>query len=236
VHPHAFGLGHRLPLPPTVGIPAHQLLLLGVHTDNRLGSGQVLAGLLVEVAELGVPVGMLGPLLGLEGALQRVALLLEQPPDGVVADLEPLPAKGIGKLAGGLARPAQRRGGITAGVGVDQLVQRAEQARLALDQSLWPATRTADATARIGRGIQLPHAPIHRWPRQPGEARHARTAATAQRLGGRAGQQAALLLGEVRGDQHIQPAQHGVHVHAGTLTPWHAPTATTGQASHARTP
>src|SRR4029434_1853953 len=119
-------------------------------------AGQMLAGLLVDIAKLPIPVRILSALLGLEGALQRVALLLEQPPDGVVADLEPLPAKGIGKLAGGLARPAQRRGGIAAGVGVDQLVQRAEQARLALDQSLWPATRTADATARIGRGVQLP--------------------------------------------------------------------------------
>jgi hypothetical protein len=44
---------------------------------------------------------------------------------------------------------------------------------------------------------------------------------------------AALLLGQLRGDQHVQPAQHGAHVHAGTLAPWHAPTATIGQPSHA---
>jgi hypothetical protein len=196
----------------------------------------MLAGLLVDIPKLRVPVGMLGALLGLERALQRVALLLQQPPDGVVADLEPLRAKGIGELVGGLAGPPQRAFRVPAGVGVDQLVQRTEQARLALDQPLWPAARTADTTTRIRRVVQLSHARVHRWTRQPGEARHTRATAPAQRPGGRAGQQAALLLGQVRGQQLIQPAQHSVHVHAGTLAPRHAPIATIGQASHAGTP
>jgi hypothetical protein len=68
------------------------LLLLGVHADDRLPVGQILLGLLVDIAELRVPVGMLGALLGFLCALQRVALLLEQPADGVVGDLEPLRA------------------------------------------------------------------------------------------------------------------------------------------------
>jgi hypothetical protein len=83
------GLAGRLPLPPGVGEPADQLLVLGVHTDHRLGSSQVLAGLLVEVAELHMPVGMLGALLGLSGALQRVILPPQQPPDRVIADRMP---------------------------------------------------------------------------------------------------------------------------------------------------
>jgi hypothetical protein len=37
-------------------------------------------GLLVDVPKLRVTVGVLGALLGLEGPLQRVALLFEQPP------------------------------------------------------------------------------------------------------------------------------------------------------------
>jgi hypothetical protein len=61
-------------------------------------------GLLVHIAELRVPVGVLGALLGLEGPLQRVALLLEQPPDGVVGDLKPLRTQRVGELTGGLAR------------------------------------------------------------------------------------------------------------------------------------
>jgi hypothetical protein len=98
----------------------------------------MLLGLLVHIPELRVPVGMLGTLLGLEGALQRVALLLEQPPDGVVGDLEPLPGKGVGELAGRLARPPQRRLGVPAGVRVDQLVQGLQQARVTLGQPLGP--------------------------------------------------------------------------------------------------
>jgi hypothetical protein len=90
VHVDPLGLAGRLPFPPGVGGPADQLLL-GVHADHRLPSSQVLGGLLVEVAELGVPVGMLGALLGLERALQRVALLAEQPPDRVIADRMSLP-------------------------------------------------------------------------------------------------------------------------------------------------
>ena len=80
--------------------------------------------LLVEVAELGVPVEMLGTLQGLDRALQPVALLLEQPPDGVVADRMPGRSERLGQLAGGLAGPAQRAVGVAAGVGVHQPVQR----------------------------------------------------------------------------------------------------------------
>jgi hypothetical protein len=54
------GLARGLPLPATVGELAHQLLLLGVHAHHRLPGGQMGLGLLVEVAELGIPVGVLG--------------------------------------------------------------------------------------------------------------------------------------------------------------------------------
>ncbi len=94
--------------------------------------------------------------------LQRITLLLQQPPDGVVADLEPLRAKRIGELAGGLARPPQRRLRIPASVRVDQLIQCPQQTRLALDQPLWPAARTAHAAVRIRLLVQLPHACVHR--------------------------------------------------------------------------
>jgi hypothetical protein len=108
----------------------------------------MLLGLLVHVAKLGVPVRMLGALQRLLGALQRVALLLQQPPDGVIADPMALRRQRLGQLPCGLARPAQRATRIPAGVGVDQPVQRLQQARLALCQSLWPATRTAHAASR----------------------------------------------------------------------------------------
>ena len=196
----------------------------------------MLLGLIVHVAELGVPVGMLGALLGLLGALQRVILLAEQPPDRVIADRMPLRGERLSQLAGGLAGPPQRALRISAGVGVDQVLQRLEQPRVTLDQPLGPATAAADAPARVRGVIQLPHTGVHRWSGQPAEAGHPRATSAAQGTRRRAGQQAALLLGQVRGDQLVQPGQHGVDVHAATLPPWHAPTATIGQTSHAGTP
>ena len=78
-------LAGRLPLDPTIGVVADQFLLLGIDRDDRLTGGQVLAGLLVEVPKLRVPIRVLGALEGLAGALQPIPLLLfEQPADGVV--------------------------------------------------------------------------------------------------------------------------------------------------------
>jgi hypothetical protein len=65
-------------------------------------------GLLIQVAELGIPVGVLGALQGLERALQPVALLAQQPPHGVVADPMALGGERLGQLPGGLA--VQRNG------------------------------------------------------------------------------------------------------------------------------
>jgi len=195
----------------------------------------MLAGLLVHIPELRVPVGMLGALLGLEGALQRVALLLEQPPDGVVGDLEPLPGKGIGELAGRLARPPQGAFPVPAGVRVDQLVQGLQQARVTLCQPLWPAAGTADAPARVGRVVQLPHAGVHRRAGQSADPGHTRAAAMpSARAAAPASSGAASRSGG--GDQLVQPAQHGVHVHAGNLPNRHTPTATIRQTSHTETP
>jgi hypothetical protein len=53
------GLAGGLPLPAAVGEAADQLLFLGVHAHHRLPGAQMRPSLLVEVAELGVPVGML---------------------------------------------------------------------------------------------------------------------------------------------------------------------------------
>jgi hypothetical protein len=63
-----------------VGEAADQLLPLGIHAHHRLPGGEMDLGLLVEVAELGVPIDVLGALQGLDRALQPVALLLEQQP------------------------------------------------------------------------------------------------------------------------------------------------------------
>jgi hypothetical protein len=236
VHVDPLGLASRLLLGAAIGVAADQLLLLGVHAHNWLPVGLLRLGLLVDLAELRVPVGVLSALLGLEGALQRVALLLEQPPPR------------CRRRPGSSARPARQRAGgwicrstaaatrVPAGVGVDQLVQRGQQARVPLCQPPGPAPGTADAPARVRRVVQLPHPGVHRRPGQPTDPGHPSATTTAQCASGRAGQQATLLLGQVEGDQLVQPAQHGAHVHAATLPPWPTPTATIRQTSHAGTP
>ena len=68
---------------PGVLVRADQFLLLGVHADHRVTRGQVRLGLLVEVAELGVAVGVLAALDGLGVGLQAETLLAQQPGHGV---------------------------------------------------------------------------------------------------------------------------------------------------------
>jgi hypothetical protein len=210
------GSPEGLPLPAAVGEAPDQLLLLGVHTDHRQPGGQILLGLLVEVAESGVAVGMLGALQRLDGALQPVALLLEQPPDGVVTDRMPGRGEHLGQLPGGLARPAQRALRVATGVGVDQPVQRLQQARVALAQPLG-ALVLADASPRVGCLAEFGGAAADRRAGRLGQARDSADPAVAQRPGRRAKQQPTLPLGQVRRDQREGHCQHLIQVHMANL-------------------
>ena len=53
------GVAGGTPLPAAVFVGPHQLFLLGVDADHRIPGGQVVLRLVVEVAELGVAVGVL---------------------------------------------------------------------------------------------------------------------------------------------------------------------------------
>ena len=78
VHVDPLRLAARKPFPPTVFELADQLLLLGVDADHRVAGGDVVAGLVVEIAELGVAIGMLGALDDRGVGLQAEPLGLEQ--------------------------------------------------------------------------------------------------------------------------------------------------------------
>lgn len=114
---------HRIPRrPPGTGRVAEvadQLLLLGVHADHRLAGVSVAASLLVEIPELGVPVGMLAALERLGIGLQAKALLPQQAGDGVRTDPVPLTGQLGCQRAGRLDRPPQRRHRISAFVRLD---------------------------------------------------------------------------------------------------------------------
>ena len=144
------GLALRLPFPPPVLEGADQLLLLGVHRDHRLAGRQERFDLLVEVAELGIPVGMLAPFQRLGRGLQAVAGVLEQRGHRPIPDpVAPL-LQGARQLPGALAGPPQRRHRIAARVRVDQRLQIGQQGRVSLGQRLRPPptrrTRSGAAT------------------------------------------------------------------------------------------
>ena len=75
--------------PPLAKSP-DQLLLLGVDADHRLAGRLVSPGLLADVAELGVPVGVPGALDGLGVGLQAEPLVPQQVSDRIRGDPVPL--------------------------------------------------------------------------------------------------------------------------------------------------
>src|SRR6266511_2950478 len=216
VDPHRGAFG--LPLTAPVAKVADHLFLLGVDADDRLAVGEMLAGLLVEVAELAVTVGVLGALDLLGGGLQRVVQLAKQPGHGPCADPVALGGQLVGQGAGRPARPPQRRGGVAPTGRLDQGVQRVAQAWVAVGRLGASCSWAADATGRLGALVDLADAKVDRGVAHARGASHHRDTAASQRPRLRAGQQASLPLVQLR-------AQHGEHrrqrffghLHAGTL-------------------
>jgi hypothetical protein len=118
----------------------------GVHADHRVTGGAVHADLVVDVAELGVAVGMLTTLDGLGVGLQAEALGLEQPGHGVGRDRMPLAGQLFGQVARRAGGPPQRRIRVTARAGLDQLQQRGGELRVGLGRTLAPAPGPAGPT------------------------------------------------------------------------------------------
>ncbi len=114
------GLPCGTPFVPGVLVVADQLLLLAVHADHRVTGVPVVSCLLIEVAELGVPVGALSTLDGLGVGLQTEAFLPQQAGDRVGADPVALPRQLRCQLPSRLRRPPQRRHRVAPLVGLDQ--------------------------------------------------------------------------------------------------------------------
>ena len=100
----------------------------------------MLAHAVVEVAELGVAIRVLGTLELLGGRLQAVAGLVQQPPHQPFAGRMALPGQRDRQLPRRLDRPAQRRLRITPGVRVDEALQRRRQRRIHRLRSFAPGT------------------------------------------------------------------------------------------------
>jgi hypothetical protein len=119
-----------LPLAAGLGEPPDQLLFLGIDADHRLAGGQEPRGGGVDVAELGVPVGVLSAFEGLAGALQAEPGRAQDLRDHRVADVVSHRGELAGQVAGRLRGPPQRRLGVPAGPRLDERIQPVQQFRV----------------------------------------------------------------------------------------------------------
>ena len=160
------------PARPLVAAP-ELLLLLRVHADHRFTDRLVRLDLLVDVAELCVPVGVLLAFQGLGGALQAKPVVLQQPAHRGRGHTVSLPRQLSGQVPQRFGRPAQWRHGIPALIRLDQLHQRRNQARI---NSLRPQPPTAGPPHTPVRQqrrtiLELEHTLAHRGLADPGDLR-----------------------------------------------------------------
>src|SRR5215218_9394176 len=154
------GLALGAPLPTSHGQPPQLFALLGIHADHRLAVGLVVLDLLVEVTELGIPVGVLGAFECLGVGLQAEHFPLQQSTHRRGGDRMSLPCELLGQVPQRFGRPPQRRHWIAALVRLHQREQGWEEVGVLLGGCLASPTWPADAAGRERRlaGLQLNHA------------------------------------------------------------------------------
>jgi hypothetical protein len=210
VHEHPLRVALRAELLAGVAERPDELLLLGVDTDHRLAQAELQLDRHVEVFELGVAVGMVGPLEDLAVGLQAVAHLVQELRHGLVTDRMPPAFEFGGKPADALGRPAQRRLGVAPGRGFDERFQVGPQGRVTVrcpgPAGAWPA----DPAALEGlSGPDVSHAPPDGRTGEPGRAGDGRHPAPTEveRLG--ADHQPAGPLVDQRGHRPVpRPDRH----------------------------
>lgn len=201
MHAHRHRITRRPPGTARIVEVADQLLLLGVHADHRLAGVPVIACLLVEIPELGIPVGMLTSLERLGVGLQLEALLAQQASDGVGTDPVPLAGQFGRQRAGRLGRPPQRRHRISALVRLDQRQQRRPQSGIEVRDAFAPTARPSHPLHQGLARLQVGHTPADRCLAHPGRPGHGPNAAMPQAPGLRGRQQPPLPLVQMR-EQH----------------------------------
>ncbi|RPK84534.1 hypothetical protein EES46_24045 [Streptomyces sp. ADI98-10] len=177
---------------------ADQLSLLGVHADHRLAGIPVITCLLVEIPELGIPVGMLAALERLGIGLQPEPLLPQQTGDSVRTDPVALTGQLGRQRAGRLLRPPQRRHRITTFVRLDQAQQGTPQSRVEVRDAFASAARPPHPPGQELACLQVGHALANRCPAHPGRPGHGPNATMTQSSGLRGHQQPPLPFVQVR--------------------------------------
>jgi hypothetical protein len=195
-----------VPLPPGHGQPTELFALLGVHADHRLTVGLMVLDLLVEVAELGIPVGVLGAFQGLGVGLQAEPFPLQQSAHRRGRDRMALPGELRGQVPQRLGRPPQRRHRITTLVRLHQRQQGRDQSRVRPGGGLAAPTRPPDAAGRERHlaGLQLNDALADGRLADAGDLRDRAHATMAQQPRFNRQRQALLALVQVR-QQPLEP-------------------------------
>jgi hypothetical protein len=106
MHAHLLRPAGGLPFPPAALERLDEFLLLGIHADHRVAGVHVGAGMVVDAAELGVPVRVACPLDLLSVALQAEVLVLQQRGHGGRGHLVPGRGQLGRQMAGRLAARA----------------------------------------------------------------------------------------------------------------------------------
>ncbi len=158
-------------------------------------------GLLVDVAELAVPVGVLPAFDGLGVPLEAEAFLAQHVGDGVGGYPVTLAGEFGGQMTGGLRRPPQRRHRITPHIRLDQGQQRRTKSRVQIDRPLAASTRPAHSPQRGLAGFQFIRTQRHRGLPHPGGPGDQPDPAMADRPGFRSYQQTPLPLIQMREDR-----------------------------------
>jgi hypothetical protein len=166
------GLARGPPFTAAVVVVTDQFLLLGVHADHRLPGVAEFPDLLVEIAELRIPVRDLVSLDGLGVALQAEALLPQQVSHRVSAGAVALPGELGRQRPQRLRRPPQRRHRITALIRLHQRQQRRPQARVQVSKPLAAPARLACPSQRLRAAVQLVDPQRHRGFPDPCRASH----------------------------------------------------------------
>src|SRR6266480_6953790 len=155
--PHLDRLPDGLPFPAGILEVPDELLLLGVHRDHRVPGVEEGLDLLVEVVELGIPVGVGATLSGLDVGLQVVAEPLPQIPDYRMADGMALPGQRLGELAGALGAPQQGGLRVATRGWADQSIESPHQPRVGLRERFATPSGPADRGGDGDTSIQLLH-------------------------------------------------------------------------------
>jgi hypothetical protein len=165
------------------------------------------AGQIVEVAELAVAIGMLASLGHLGVGLQRIAQTMQQAQHRPRGHGEPLADEFLGQLRGRLRGPSQQRHRVPPRLGMDQFVQRLQQARLLVDQRLVAAARRPQTCRRLDSRRHLSLGLDHRVAAHPRRHGHCGFAAPSQHLRRRPRHDPPLQLVQMRQDHPEEPRE-----------------------------